>query len=140
MPAIRLLWTAVAALAWSQVAPGQSAVPEQFAPLQGTWVVTAAEQGGRPVDPLEGAKLTIGDDSFELQLAGREFRGKIKVRWEGSPKQIDFLLPRTVWRGIFTLTAKTLRVHYVDVTDSAERPKLFATSADSPGTLLVMRQ
>ena len=140
MSATRRFWSAVAILTWSTCAWSQSATPEAFVPLQGTWKVIGAEQGGRPVNALPGSKLIIGDDSFELQVAGHEFRGKIRVRWEGSPKQIDFLLPSTIWRGIFTLTDKTLRVHYVDVTDSAERPTLFATTADQPTILLVMQR
>jgi len=140
MPATHLLWFAVAALALSQPALGQSATPEDLVPLQGTWIVSAAEQGGQSVDAMQGAKLTIGDDSFELQVGRREFRGKIKVRLEGSPKRINFLLPRTVWLGIFTVTAKTLRVHYVDVAESAERPQLFATTAGMPGTVLTLQR
>jgi uncharacterized protein (TIGR03067 family) len=141
MPATRLLWSAVAALALSPPALGQSATPELFVPLQGTWIVDSAEQDGTPVDVRWPAKLTIGDDSFELQTAAVEFRGKIRIRTDVSPKQIDFLLTSgRVWRGIFVVTAKLLRVNYVDAAAATERPKLFATSADAPGMLLVMRR
>ncbi len=116
-------------------------MPESLVPLQGTWIVSNGEQAGKPIEALQGAKLTFGEDSFELQTAAGEFRGKIRIRTDVSPKQVDFLLTSgRVWRGIFVVTAKLLRVNYVDVAAATERPKLFATSADAPGTLLVMRR
>ena len=142
MPLIRLLWAAAATLGLSPAASGQSAMPEELVPLQGTWTVSAAEENGRRYEALQEAKFTIGEDSFELQSGELQFRGKIRIRTDTSPKQIDFRLTSgRVWRGIFVVTAKLLRINFVvEGATAAERPKLFATSLEAPGMLLVMRR
>jgi uncharacterized protein (TIGR03067 family) len=138
---IRLLWAALAAFGSSGTACAQSAMPEELVPLQGTWIVSAAEQDGSRLETLQEAKFTIGEDSFELQFGDLAFRGKIRIRIDTSPKQIDLVLTSgRVWRGIYVATAKLLRINYVADGASAERPKLFSTSVDAPGVLLVMRR
>src|ERR1044071_1079995 len=70
-----------------------SMVPPELLDLQGTWLVTAAERAGVPLADAKGAKLTFGENSFELRAGLTEIRGKIYVRASLSPKQIDFRLP-----------------------------------------------
>lgn len=116
-------------------------VPESLRPLQGTWIVDAAEQAGMPVEELKGAKLTIGDNQFELQAGQREIQGRIAVRSDVSPKQIDFRFYNgAIWLGIYIPAANQLRLSYVDASATSERPRLFTTTADTPGTMLVMRR
>jgi uncharacterized protein (TIGR03067 family) len=139
--ATRLLWAAVAALGSTDIALGQSAMPQELVPLQGAWMVSAAERDGRRLEMLQEARFTIGEDSFELRSGELEIRGRIRIRIDTSPKQIDLVLSNgKVWRGIFVATARLLRINYVVGDATAERPKLFATSVDAPGTLLVMRR
>jgi uncharacterized protein (TIGR03067 family) len=119
----------------------QSMVPPQLLELQGTWIVTEAQRAGVLLGEVGGAKLTFGEDSFELRAGLSEIRGKIYVRASLSPKQIDFRLPDgTVWLGIYAVTAKSLRVNFVVATSTSQRPELFATSAEVPATLLVTRR
>jgi uncharacterized protein (TIGR03067 family) len=116
-------------------------MPPQLLELQGTWLVTAAERAGVGLAGVQGAKLTFGEDSFELRAGLSEIRGKVKVRANLSPKQMDFRLPDgTVWLGIYAVTAKTLRVNFVVATATSQRPELFATSAEVPATLLTTRR
>lgn len=128
-------------LALLQPAASQTAMPAYLQPLQGTWVVASAEQRGMPLAAFQGARLTIGENSFELQTSTGEFRGKFRISLEGSPRLIDFrLVNGDTWRGIFTVTARLLRIHYVDAAVSSERPALFSTSADAPGIVLELRK
>jgi uncharacterized protein (TIGR03067 family) len=131
----------VAALCLLPAALAQSLVPAELLELQGTWRVTAAERAGTPLAQVQGAKLTFGENSFELRAGLSEIRGKIHVRAHLSPKQIDFQLrDGTVWLGIYTVTAKSLRVSFVVATATSQRPELFATSTEVPATLLVTQR
>jgi len=124
-------------------APGlvPSMVPPELLELQGTWLVTTAERAGVPLAGVEDAKLTFGENSFELRAGLSEIRGKIYVRATLSPRQIDFRLPDgTVWLGIYALTAKSLRVNFVVATATSQRPERFATSREVPATLLITRR
>lgn len=119
----------------------QSMVPAQLLELQGTWIVTDAQRAGAVLQTVRGAKLTFGEDSFELRAGLSEIRGKIYVRAGLSPKQIDFRLPDgTVWLGIYAVTAKSLRVNFVVATATSQRPELFDSSSATPSTLLITRR
>ena len=110
--------------------------------IQGTWVVRAGERGGKRSNAMKGARFVIGGDSFLFQPAtGDSAKGKIVVRADISPHQIDFLLPSgELWQGIFSTTADSFRLTYVKAADRVERPKAFATTASSPSTLVLMRR
>lgn len=109
--------------------------------LRGTWTVTAAEQGGKPFDTIKGGVLTIDRSSFQLQTAsGNELAGEIRVDPEVSPKQLDFVLSTgAVWEAIYTTSGDFFRLNYVERGD-APRPTLFATTADTAGTVIVLRR
>ena len=128
----------LASLCLSSTVRTQSLVSPELLELQGTWLVTAAERAGSPLAEVQGAKLTFGESSFELRAGLSEIRGRIHVRAHLSPKQIDFQLrDGTIWLGIYTVTAKSLRVSFVKATATSQRPELFATSTEAPATLLV---
>jgi uncharacterized protein (TIGR03067 family) len=136
-----VLWCAVSIWLLLPSAQAQTAMRADLVPLQGSWTVIAAEQAGKPFDAMKGGRLTIGEDSFELQAAGYEARGKFGIRSNAAPKQIDFhLTTGTIWGGIYAVTAKTLRLHYVEVVGGVQRPRLFATSADQPGVVLTLQR
>ena len=110
------------------------------AALQGSWTVRAAEQGGQPFDAIVGGMLTIDNDTFALTTAvGNEFSGALELDASASPARIDFLLTDgTHWTGIYTVGNGMLRLNYVDAGEGAERPEIFATTADTPGTVIVL--
>lgn len=112
-----------------------------FRALQGAWTVTGAEQTGQPFDVIKGGVLTITGDAFALRTAiGNEFDGKLTLDGRASPKQIDFLLSSgAVWEGIYAVSGDVFRLNYVEQGD-APRPTVFATSAETFGTVIVMRR
>ena len=113
---------------------------QDFAALQGSWTVRAAEQGGQPFDAIVGGMLTIDSETFALTTAvGNEFSGALELDDSASPARIDFhLTDGTHWTGIYTVSNGMLRLNYVDAGEGAERPEVFATTADTPGTVIVL--
>lgn len=133
-----LLLLTLAVMAPLYVAQGQ---PDASAVLDGTWSVVAAEQRGRPFDAIRGGKLTIAGGTFELMTAvGNKFSGTVRVDAQASPKELDFLHDENdlVWHAIYQVDEGVFRLNYVDAATGDPRPELFATSADSGGTLIVL--
>ncbi len=123
-------------------AGAQDAAPQGLAPLQGTWTVTAAEQGGKPFDVIKGGVLTITGQSFELRTAsGNALDGTLQVQPAASPQQLDFLLSTGAhWEAIYVQNCDIFRLNYVEQGDGVKRPAVFATTADTQGTVIVMRK
>ena len=49
-------------------------------PLQGRWVVTGGEHGGKPMDAIKGGVMTIAGDAFEIRTAsGNMLKGTLKL-------------------------------------------------------------
>ena len=147
LPMAVLAFAASATLSAFQTAGGVATAADpaagEFARLQGAWTVTAAEQNGKPLDVIKGGVLTITDRNFALKTAaGNEFKGELRINAETSPKQLDFVHAggTTVWEGIYTADGDVFRLNYVEAGGRDRRPTLFATSADSPGLVIVMRR
>lgn len=138
-PAIRLLGCASLLVAGIQNAWSSDPVD---AAIEGSWLVTAAEQGGKPFDAIKGGKLTIAGDTFQVTTAaGNHYSGKLRTRTDVSPRQLDFLLDNgPVWHAIYSVSGAVLRYIYVEADDGTPRPTVFATTADTPGTAIVMRR
>jgi uncharacterized protein (TIGR03067 family) len=117
-------------------------VPVAFQPLQGSWVVSAAEQSGKPFDAIKGGRLTIQGETFDLETAaGTRLVGKLKLDAAVTPHHLDFLLSNgPVWLAIYSVSATTFRLNYVEDDNNTKRPTVFATTADTPGTVIVMRK
>lgn len=128
-------------LSASTFAWAQDSATTDLTRLRGTWTVTAAERGGKPFDVIVGGVLKIDGDSFALRTAkDTEVAGKIQLDTTTSTKQLDFMLSTgAVWEAIYLLNADVLRLNYVERGDSP-RPTVFATMADIPGTIIVMRK
>ncbi len=133
---------AVAALACfcTMAAIAQQPDETSFEPLQGSWTVRAAEQGGQPFDAIVGGQLRIDGSSFALRTAtGNELNGILRLDDAASPMQIDFVLSEgDVWEGIYVASGDVLRLNYVEADDGLARPNVFATTADTPGTVIVL--
>ena len=110
--------------------------------LQGEWTVEAAEQRGRPFDVIVGGVLTITDDRFALRTAaGNEFGGRLRIDATQSPRQIDFVHDDgLLWEAIYVAQPDFFRLNYVEADADTARPTLFATTADTPGTVIVMQR
>ncbi len=135
---VAILISSLSVLVWAQ-----DRVAEEFAKLQGSWTVTAAEQNGKPLDVIKGGVLTVSDRQFALKTAaGNEFKGELRLNPATSPKQVDFVHAggATVWEGIYTADGDVFRLNYVEAGGRDSRPRLFATSADSPGLVIAMRR
>lgn len=139
---VRFLAVLATGLVLAAGVPAHAAETSAQGRLQGTWVVTAAEQGGKPFDDIKGGRLTISGEKFALTTAaGNQFEGTLRLRQDISPHQIDFVLnPSTVWIGIYTVNATTFRLNYVELEGDAKRPTAFATTADTLGTVIVMKK
>ena len=110
--------------------------------LQGEWTVAAAEQRGRPFDVIVGGVLTITDDRFELLTAtGNAFEGQIRVDASKSPRELDFRHDDgLLWEAIYVAQPDFFRLNYVEADADTPRPTLFVTTADTPGTVIVMQR
>lgn len=110
--------------------------------LQGEWTVAAAEQRGRPFDVIVGGVLTITDDRFELlTAAGNAFEGRIRIDASKSPRHLDFLHDDgLLWEAIYVAQPDFFRLNYVEADADTPRPTLFVTTADTPGTVIVMQR
>ena len=110
--------------------------------LQGEWTVAAAEQRGRPFDAIVGGTLTITDDRFELlTAAGNAFAGQIRIDATKSPRHLDFLHDDgLLWEAIYVAQPGFFRLNYVEADADTPRPTLFVTTADTPGTVIVMQR
>lgn len=117
--------------------------PDDIRKLQGGWLVVAAEQRGKPFEAIKGGALVIEGATFFLRTAaGSEFRGEIRVDPARSPRQIDFVHEKNgpVWEAIYSVNDEMLRLNYVEAGERNPRPTLFATSADTAGTVIVMNR
>ncbi|MXZ70995.1 MAG: TIGR03067 domain-containing protein [Acidobacteria bacterium] len=110
--------------------------------LQGEWTVAAAEQRGQPFDAIIGGVLTITEDRFALRTAaGNEFEGQLRIDATQSPGHLDFLHDDgLVWEAIYVAQADFFRLNYVEVDADSPRPTMFATTADTPGTVIVLQR
>ncbi len=110
--------------------------------LQGEWTVAAAEQRGRPFDVIVGGVLTIADDRFELlTAAGNAFEGQIRIDAAQSPRQLDFIHDDgLLWEAIYVAQPDFFRLNYVEADADTARPTMFVTTADTPGTVIVMQR
>lgn len=122
-------------------AADEAATAAELGHLRGAWTVTAAEQGGKPFDAIKGGVLSIDGAAFALRTAsGNELAGTIAVDPATVPKQLDFLHSTgAVWEAIYTVAGEVLRLNYVEQGD-APRPTVFATTADTPGTVIVLQK
>src|SRR5262249_13341301 len=114
--------------------------------LQGTWIVMAAEQGGRSLDSLNGRRLGFAGDRFTVSpgpgevsgiIPSREMQGDFTLE-VASPNRID--LYRGNWRlqGVYALEGKELRICLGEANEPS-RPMELASKMGSNQLLLVLR-
>jgi uncharacterized protein (TIGR03067 family) len=120
---------------WAAALPGappeeKESAREELRRLQGTWVPLKAELGGVPVKALEGAKLTIKDNTYRVTAGKETDEGVLELMPGKSPKAMDVKGTKgpnmgKTFPAIYEVKGDTLRVCY-DL-DGKERPKAFRT-------------
>jgi uncharacterized protein (TIGR03067 family) len=113
--------------------------------MEGKWKVESAEAGGKPVESpeLKALVVTITGDRYELMTDEGPDGGTLKLDETQNPKAMDAtdtegLTVGKMIKAIYELSGDTLRVCYA--LDGGERPKEFATKADSPLLLITYRR
>lgn len=124
----------------------EEAAKKDFEQLQGTWIVTGAEQDGKPLDRLQGGKLVVKDQNFHIKTAsGTEMKGDLQLEPAKKPKHIDWLhqeglLREKTWQGIYELDGDDLKLCYAEADSGKDRPGEFKTEADSKRLLIVLKR
>ena len=136
----RLVWSIlfIAALVRIDVL-AQDAVS---APLQGRWVVTGGEHGGKPMDSLKGGVMNITGNAFEIRTAsGNMLKGTLRLDGATRPLKMDMVhADGAVWEAIYETTADTLRLNYVDKGGKDPRPTTFVTSEKTEESVVTLRR
>ena len=91
---------------------------------------------------LVGGVLTITGDRFTLLTAAdNEFQGRIRIDATQSPGHLDFFHDDgLLWEAIFVAQPGFFRLNYVEADMDTARPTMFATTVDTPGTVIVMQR
>ena len=119
-------------------AQGQSIL----APLQGRWVVTAAEHNGKPFDAIKGGVMTISSDGFEIRTAsGNMLKGTLRLDPSKQPSQMDMThADGARWEAIYAIDGETFRLNYVEAGGKDVRPTTFTTSNTTEATVITLRR
>lgn len=135
-----ILLVAVASLLVAPAAFAQSS--NTAAPLQGRWVVTAAEHEGKPLDAIKGGVMTIAGNAFEVRTAsGNVLKGTLTVDTSKQPLQVDMVhADGARWEAIYALEGDTFRLNYIEAGGKDVRPTSFTTSGATEATIIVMRR
>ncbi len=111
-------------------------------PLQGRWVVTGGEHGGKPMDSLKGGVMNITGNAFEIRTAsGNMLKGTLKLDAAGTPFKMDMVhADGEVWEAIYETTADTFRLNYVEKGGKDPRPTTFTTSEKTEESIVTLRR
>jgi RNA polymerase sigma factor (sigma-70 family) len=115
--------------------------------LQGTWVITAAEQQGRKIAALNDRLLVFADDRFNLNAGRGEVMGIIPsaglegdfLLKPGTPKQMDLRGRRWHLHGIYLLQEKRLKLCFNEWFDEG-RPAEFTSKASTKQLVLILEK
>lgn len=119
----------------------QAAIRAQDTPLQGRWVVTGGEHGGKPMDAIKGGVMTVTGNAFEVRTAsGNLLKGTLRVDASKKPMEVDLThADGEVWEAIVELTSDGFRMNYVEKGEKDPRPKGFTTSAATEESVVTLR-
>lgn len=113
-----------------------------LAPLQGRWVVSAAEHNGKPFDAIKGGVMTVAADGFEIRTAsGNMLKGTLKLDPSKQPWQMDMThADGARWEAIYEIEGETFRLNYVEAGGKDTRPTTFTTSDATEATVIILRR
>jgi uncharacterized protein (TIGR03067 family) len=121
-------------------APQKDAEKEKKS-LQGTWVMTSREVGGKKTEgeKLEGSQWTFEGDKIKVQYQGKDAPElAYELDLSKDPKSIDMTSSQTKMKGlgIYKLDGDSLTV----AVSPDERPKDWVSKEGSKVTVLVFRR
>jgi uncharacterized protein (TIGR03067 family) len=124
------------------VSPALAQTQGTLAPLQGRWVVTAAEHQGKPFDAITGGVMTIAGNGFEIRTAsGNMLKGTLSLDAEKQPSQMDMLhADGERWEAIYAVDGDTFRLNYVKGGGKDPRPTTFMTTDATEATVIILRR
>ena len=116
--------------------------PNSLAPLQGRWVVAAAEHNGKPFEAIKGGVMTIASDGFEIRTAsGNMLKGTLKLDPSKQPSQMDMIhADGARWEAIYAIDGETFRLNYVEAGGQDVRPTTFTTSDTTEATVITLHR
>jgi uncharacterized protein (TIGR03067 family) len=113
--------------------------------LDGTWLPSAAELGGKPFpeEVRKTIKLVIQDDKYTVTVGKQVDQGTVKLNPSAKPKELDITGTDGPNKGktilaIYERDGDTLRVCY-DL-GGQNRPREFKTEAGSPVFLVIYKR
>ena len=118
---------------------------KELEPFQGTWKIAALEVEGNKldIDDFKETRLTIKGDAFTMATAGATYKGTFKIDSAKKPKSIDMSYTDGPEKGktslgIYEIDGDTWKI-CIGLTGK-ERPKEFATKADTGHALEVLKR
>jgi uncharacterized protein (TIGR03067 family) len=121
------------ALVFSIMTTAKSDEPKDRDGMQGTWLVAAAELGGKPFpdEVRKSIKLTLKDDTYTVTVGKNPDRGTVKLDPSAKPKAMDVTGTDGPNKGktipaIYELDGDTLKICY-DLSGKS-RPTEFKTA------------
>jgi uncharacterized protein (TIGR03067 family) len=111
-------------------------------PLQGRWVVTSGEHGGKPMDAIKGGVMTVTGDAFEIRTSsGNMIKGTLRLNASVRPMQMDLVhADGSVWEAVYETGADTFRMNYVEKGGKDPRPVSFVTSDKTEESVVTLHR
>lgn len=111
-------------------------------PLQGRWVVTGGEHGGKPMNTLNGGVMTITGTAFEIRtVSGNILKGTLRLDASKKPALMDMVhADGAEWEAIYEATADMLRLNYVVKGEKDPRPAAFTTSEKTEESIVILQR
>jgi uncharacterized protein (TIGR03067 family) len=121
---------AVLTLGFVLTSPVRGDEKAELKKLEGTWLPTTAEFGGRswPDEQLKTTKLVIADGKYTVTVSGQDDKGTLKVDPTAKPATMDIVGTEGPNKGrtipaIYELSGDKLKICYA--LDGKERPGAF---------------
>jgi uncharacterized protein (TIGR03067 family) len=140
-------WTLVLAVVFLAGADPAKQNPKEkdLEPFQGTWKLAAFELEGKQldIDDFKETRLTVKGDAFTMTTAAATYKGTFKTDGAKKPKAIDMTFTDGPEKGktslgIYEIDGDNWKI-CIGLTGK-ERPKEFATKADSGHALEVLKR
>jgi uncharacterized protein (TIGR03067 family) len=114
--------------------------------LQGTWVATAIDIGGKPApaDEVKATRFTFKGDKVLVRhptFGKRAVEGAFKADRRASPRRLDIdLIKLSGFVGIYEVKGDDLRICYVTNDNPENRPTEFASNQKDGRVLVVFKR
>lgn len=132
-------------LAAARTLGGDDATQVELKKIEGTWVITSAEQGGKAADRRRGDRLTFRGENLTVQHDGKEeFKATIKLHPDQKPKAIDLTIAEGEEKGktalgIYALDGDDLKFCFNEPGGEG-RPTEFTSQQGSEHMVVVLKR